>query len=136
MIFFMYLLIAWSLFWSFAFFVQISSGGLDWPADIALLVFFGLVPLAFALWQLHRRKKQREKEKKQLIEEQILTIARQKQWVVAVSDIASSAHIPLEEAEQHLEGLVKRGYADYEVSPNGVITYRLLGTDTPDKWAR
>lgn len=133
MSFFLHLLITWSLFFIFAFFVKISENNINWLGDIAMLVILGILPLGYALWQLHKRKKQREKEKKQHIEGQILQIARQKQWLVAVSDVASSAQIPLEEAEWHLESLVKRGYADYEISPGGGITYRLLSTDTSGK---
>ncbi|MBN2382707.1 hypothetical protein JXQ70_07480 [bacterium] len=94
------------------------------------LAVTGLIPLAlggglFAWgWKKQKEWKQkREREEEKKFEKIVITIAQNKGGQVTVADLVAQTDLGLQEAEQILNKLVTKGYADIRVNDDGLITY-------------
>jgi hypothetical protein len=60
---------------------------------------------------------------KERLEHVILKIAKENNGVLAVSEVALGADIPIEEAKKHLDVLVSKGFAELRVRKSGSLVY-------------
>jgi predicted transcriptional regulator len=72
---------------------------------------------------MYFEKKKRRKMRRDSIEQIILSIAKRNHGIVAPSEVALEAEIPIKKARKHLEDLAENGYADLQVSKSGAIVF-------------
>jgi hypothetical protein len=103
----------------------------------ALLVLSGLLPLsasAYLLWRLARRGRQPWLWRYRAREAAILKLARRLGGRLTVADVALGTGLTLQTSEAALNELARKGYAELEVSPSGVIVYHCFPlADAHDK---
>ena len=58
-----------------------------------------------------------------IIEQEILKLAHQKHGLITENELSVMAHIPIKEAREHLENLVKNGSAEMQIIASGNIVY-------------
>jgi hypothetical protein len=90
------------------------------------LVFVGLMPIINGLSRLSGRKKYKEisrKSSKLSVEKQILLVAKQEKGKVTPALIALNSDLPLEEVEQALSEMVKKGFVEMNVTSQGRVEY-------------
>jgi TM2 domain-containing membrane protein YozV len=61
---------------------------------------------------------------KESLEKVILRTAKQNHGLVSPGQIALEANVPIEEAQQALDQLAAKGYAEMKIRTSGVIAYR------------
>jgi hypothetical protein len=110
----------------------------SWKLGVtALLVLSGLLPLsasAYLLWRLRRRGHQPRPWRSRSREAAILKLARRLGGRLTVADVALGTSLTLQESEAVLNDLVRKGYAELQVSPSGVLVYHGISlADVPDK---
>jgi hypothetical protein len=100
----------------------------SWKLGIAaLFVLGGLLPLggsAYLLWRLMRRGRPPWLWRQGSRQAAILKLAQRLGGRLTVADVTLGTGLRLQEAETALNDLVRRGYADLQVSPVGVLVYR------------
>jgi hypothetical protein len=116
------ILVACGLYW---FFNQ-HSWWIIFPA-----VFAGVLPILRGASRMidgrisaPREKRQLEAEKAAESERSVLRIAQTRGGLVTPSQVALDTKLSLEEAEQLLESMAKRGHASMEVRDDGRLVYR------------
>ncbi|MBI3327372.1 MAG: hypothetical protein HYZ81_11805 [Nitrospinae bacterium] len=100
----------------------------SWKLGIsALFVLSGLLPLgasAYLLKRMLRRGRQPRLWRYKTREAAILQLAHRLEGRLTVADVALGTGLTLQEAEATLNELVRKGYAELQVSPAGVLVYR------------
>jgi hypothetical protein len=92
----------------------------------ALFVLSGLLPLsasAYLLWRLMHRQRQPWLWGSRAREAAILRLARHLEGRLSVADVALATGLTLQASEAALNQLVRKGYAELQVSPSGVLIY-------------
>ena len=92
----------------------------------ALFVLSGLLPLSasvYLLWRLMRRGRQPRLWGHRSREAAILRLAQRVGGRLTVADVALGTGLSLQASEAALDALVRRGYAELQVSPAGVLIY-------------
>ena len=92
----------------------------------ALFVLSGLLPLCasgYLLWRLMRRERHPWLWRQRLREAAILRLARRLGGRLTVADVALGTGLTLQTSEAALNELVRKGYAELQVSPSGVLVY-------------
>jgi hypothetical protein len=95
----------------------------------ALLVLSGLLPLgvsAYLLWCLLRGRRPPRLWRYKTREAAILRLAQRIGGRLTVAEVAMGTGLGLREAEATLNELVRKGYADLQVSPSGMLVYHCL----------
>jgi hypothetical protein len=96
----------------------------SWKLGIAaLFVLSGLLPLGastYMLWRLVRRGRPWRRGAR---EAAILALANRLGGRLTVADVALGTGLTLHAAAAALNDLVRKGYADLQVSPSGVLVY-------------
>ena len=90
------------------------------------LVFAGLLPAVSGLQRLMRSRldaREHSGDREAWAEKQVLRAARDGKGVVTPALVALKTELTIEAAEQVLERLARRGYAEMRVSPGGRIEY-------------
>ena len=90
------------------------------------LVFAGLLPAVSGLQRLMRSRldaREHSGDREAWAEKQVLRAARDGKGVVTPALVALKTELSIEAAEQVLERLARRGYAEMRVSPGGRIEY-------------
>jgi hypothetical protein len=99
----------------------------SWKLGIAaLFVLGGLLPLtgsAYLLWRLVGRGRPPRLWRQGSRQAAILKLARRLGGRLTVADVTLGTGLRLQEAESTLNDLVRKGYADLQVSPAGVLVY-------------
>lgn len=102
----------------------------SWKLGIsALFVLSGLFPLgasAYLLWRLLRRGRTPRPWRYKTREAAILQLAQRSAGRLTVAEVAMDTALTLQEAEAMLNELVRKGYADLQLSPSGVLVYHIL----------
>jgi hypothetical protein len=68
------------------------------------------------------------------VEHVILKLAKANKGILTASELALSAHIPIEEAKKDLDAMVSKGYAELRVRQSGSLVYTipdLMDSDEP-----
>jgi hypothetical protein len=103
----------------------------------ALLVLSGLLPLsasAYLLWRLMRRGRQPWLWRSRAREAAILKLAQRLGGRLTVADVALGTGMTLQASEVALNQLARKGYAELQVSPSGVLVYHCFPlADARDK---
>lgn len=103
----------------------------------ALFVLSGLLPLgasAYLLWRLLQRGRRPRLWRYRSREAAIVQVAHRLGGRLTVTDAAIGTGLSLREAEATLNELVRKGYADLQVSSSGVLVYHcFLLTGTAEK---
>jgi hypothetical protein len=103
----------------------------------ALLVLSGLLPLsasAYLLWRLMRRGRQPWLWRSRAREAAILKLARRLGGRLTVADVALGTGLTLQASEAALNQMARKGYAELQVSPSGVLVYHCFPlADAHDK---
>jgi predicted transcriptional regulator len=71
---------------------------------------------------------------KESVERMILKLAKQNKGILTSAEVALGANISIEEAKNHLETLVSKGFAEIRVRRSGTIVYtlpELMDSDSP-----
>jgi hypothetical protein len=92
----------------------------------ALFVLSGLLPLSasvYLLWRLTHRERRPWLWRSRAREAAILKLARRLGGRLTVADVALGTGLSLQAAEVALNELVRRGYAELQVSRSGVLVY-------------
>jgi hypothetical protein len=110
----------------------------SWKLGIAsLFVLSGLLPLgasAYVLWRLMQRGRPSRPWRRGAREAAILKLAQRLGGRLTVADVALGTGLTLHEATDTLNDLVRKGYADLQVSPSGVLVYHCFPlADAHDK---
>jgi hypothetical protein len=110
----------------------------SWKLGIAaLFVLGGLLPLtasSYLLWRLMRRGHPPRLWRQRSRQAAILKLARRLGGRLTVADVTLGTGLRLQEAEATLNELVRKGYADLQVSPSGVLVYHCFPlADAHDK---
>lgn len=90
------------------------------------LVFAGILPAASGLRRLIRARgqsRERVGDREAWAEKQILRTARDERGVVTPALVALKTELSIETAEQVLERMARKGYAEMRVNPGGRIEY-------------
>jgi hypothetical protein len=99
----------------------------SWKLGIAaLFVLSGLLPLGasvYLLWRLIRRGRPSRPWHRSAREAAILKLAQHLGGRLTVADVALGTGLTLHAAAAALNDLVRKGYADLQVSPSGVLVY-------------
>ena len=110
----------------------------SWKLGIAaLFVLGGLLPLAastYLLWRLMRWGHPPRLWRQRSRQAAILKLAARLGGRLTVADVTLGTGLRLQEAEATLNELVRKGYADLQVSPSGVLVYHCFPlADARDK---
>jgi hypothetical protein len=92
--------------------------------DLVLAFLLGILPLAagaFLFWRVRRAVAQRKWEE---TEGAVLKVARERQGVVSAVDVAADCGMSLEQAEEILARLQRRGFSEMDVLDSGTVVYR------------
>jgi hypothetical protein len=95
----------------------------------ALFVLSGLLPLSaslYLLWKMQRRDRPPRLWRYRSREAAILRLAQRLGGRLTPAEVAVHTGLALRDAEATLNELVRRGYADVQVSPSGVLVYHCL----------
>lgn len=100
----------------------------SWKLGLStFVVLSGLLPLgtsAYLLWRLLRHRRPPRLWRYKTREAAILQLAHRSGGRLTVAEAAIGTGLTLREAEKLLNELVRKGYADLQVSPTGVLVYR------------
>ena len=105
---------------------------------VPLGILFGVLPVLSGIRRAVREVEERrqgklnalesrrtqEVERRDSREKTILKIAKDRHGVVTPAIVVLESDLPFEEAEQVLQSLASRGYAEMRVKDNGTIDYR------------
>jgi len=105
---------------------------------IPLGILFGVLPVVSGIRRSVREIEERrqgklealesrraqEAERRDSREKTVLQIAKSRRGVVTPALVVLESDLQLEEAEQVLQGLAARGYAEMRIKDNGMIDYR------------
>jgi ABC-type nickel/cobalt efflux system permease component RcnA len=92
--------------------------------DLVLAFLLGILPLAvgaFLFWRVRRAVARRRCEE---TEGAVLKVARERQGVISAVDVAADCGMSLEQAEEILDRLQRRGFSEMDVLDSGVVVYR------------
>lgn len=95
----------------------------------ALFVLSGLLPLAgsmYLLWRVLRPQRPPRRWGYKAREAAVLQLAQRLGGRLTVGDVALGTALTLQEAEAILNELVRKGYADLQLSPSGMLVYHCL----------
>jgi hypothetical protein len=102
----------------------------SWKLGLStLLVLSGLLPLgasAYLLWCLLRGRRPPRLWRYKTREAAILRLAQRVGGRLTVAEVAMGTGLGLREAEATLNELVRKGYADLQVSPSGMLVYHCI----------
>jgi hypothetical protein len=102
----------------------------SWKLGLAaLLVLSGLLPLgasAYLLWRLLRGQRPPRLWRYKAREAAILQLAQHVGGRLTVAEVAMGTGLSLQAARATLNELVRKGYADLQVSPSGMLVYHCL----------
>ncbi len=101
------------------------AGGWFWTL---VLILFGTLPTVKRLSELvtnARSRAQQAKERPRSLERKVLSVASGAGGDATVIDVAFRGGMSLEEAQTTLDSLTARGYAEMEISDEGVVHYRI-----------
>jgi TM2 domain-containing membrane protein YozV/predicted transcriptional regulator len=85
-------------------------------------------------WRYADDAQVRRVHEKESIERVILKLAKQNKGILIPTEVALEADISIEEAKNHLETLVSKGFAEIRVRKSGTIVYTLpemMDSDSP-----
>jgi len=92
--------------------------------DVTLTILLGIVPLVGGV-HLYRRVRgtvaRRQNDER---ESAVLQVVRQHEGVVSPVDVAADCGMSLEQAEETLNQLHLRGFAEMDVTDTGIVIYR------------
>ncbi|MCS6861398.1 MAG: hypothetical protein NZT92_13870 [Abditibacteriales bacterium] len=101
------------------------------PATVP--AWLGAFPAAFgvfmfwnALRQEKRYKEEKERERRQRIEWQILRLAQQHEGKLTAAEVATALELPLDEAKQFLDDMASGGHASVKLTPSAVWVYQFF----------
>ncbi len=92
--------------------------------DLVLAFLLGILPLAagvYLFWRVRRAVVRRQWEE---TEGAVLKVARARQGAVSAVDVAADCGMSLEQAEEILDRLQRRGFSEMDVLDSGVVVYR------------
>ncbi|GAB4342028.1 MAG: hypothetical protein OHK0038_21810 [Flammeovirgaceae bacterium] len=125
------ILIGWGIFWTliaiFGLFSVKNNKQDDLITGLAVLLLFGLFPAGIGYFFLSRQTKRRKEKLDADIEINLVRLAKQKNGRLLVPDVVSSLGVTTNVARKMLEDLNLKGVFEVEVTPDGVIEYRLSG---------
>ncbi len=102
----------------------------SWKLGLStFVVLSGLLPLGtsgYLLWRMLRRGRPPRLWRYKAREAAILQLAHRSGGRLTVAEAAIGTGLTLQEAEKLLNELVRKGYADLQVSPAGILVYRCL----------
>jgi len=110
----------------------------SWKLGLAaLLVLSGLLPLAgsiYLLWRVLQPQHAPRLWRYKAREAAVLQLAQRLGGRLTVGDVALGTALTLQQAEAILNELVRKGYADLQLSPSGMLVYHCLSNPmTPTK---
>jgi ABC-type multidrug transport system fused ATPase/permease subunit len=93
------------------------------PADLALLVFLGLLPLAFAVWLFMRTRANALRRAEETREQLVLHLASRHQGVLTVPQLAEESGMSLEQAKEILDRLYRKSFTQLSLAESGEAIY-------------
>jgi hypothetical protein len=125
------ILISWGVFWTliaiFGLFFSENDKKDDIGSGLMVLFVFGLFPAGVGYFFLFRQNKRLKELKDTNIEVSLVRLANQKKGKLLVPDVVASLGVTTNVARQMLDELNLKGVFEIEVTPDGVIEYRLHG---------
>jgi hypothetical protein len=92
--------------------------------DALLSVLFGVLPLAAGIFLVRRTLGAVARRRREEREAAVLGVAKDHQGVVTAVDVAAECGMSLEQAEQTLGALHRRGFSEMDVTDAGTVVYR------------
>ena len=74
----------------------------------------------------YNQQSRNKAQSKESIERQILNLAKTTDGKLTVTQVAMNTSLSLEDAEKHLQNMVKSGYVHMDVSESGIIIYEFI----------
>jgi hypothetical protein len=93
------------------------------PADVALLVFLGIAPLALAVWLFVRTRAQAALRAETARERIVLHLASLHQGVLTVPQLAEESGMSLEQAKEILDRLYRKSFNQLSLGESGEAIY-------------
>jgi hypothetical protein len=87
---------------------------------------FGVFMFWNALRQEKRYKEEKERERRQHIERQILRLAQQHEGKLTAAEVATALELPLDEAKQFMDNMASGGHASVKLTPSAVWVYQFF----------
>lgn len=122
------------------FFVNLEEKKGLTKADVAGVIFFGVLPLIAGIALLRsnyqnqkRAREARERALKEEKEGEIIRLAQRKKGKLTVTEVAAGTSLTLEEAEKILQEMVSRGYVGLKVTNSGILVYEFYEITHGDK---
>jgi hypothetical protein len=117
-----------------AMFIRTQSWVVFFPA-----LFFAIFPLMDAFKRIFNSKKIRQElsqTEEQRNQKTVLRIAKENKGIVTPTLVAMNSDLSIEQADQFLQSLTKKGFADMRVRDSGKIEYEFLEfLQEPDPYA-
>jgi hypothetical protein len=92
--------------------------------DVTLSILLGVVPLVGGVLLYRRVRGAVARRQIDEREAAVLQVARQHEGVINPLDVAADCGMSLEQAEETLNGLHLRGFAEMDVTDTGTVIYR------------
>lgn len=99
------------------------------PAAFGIFLFWN------ALRQEKRYKEEKERERQQRIQRQILRLAQQHEGRLTAAEVATALELPLDEAKQFLDDMASDGYASVKLTPSAVWVYQFFDVASEEEKA-
>ena len=112
--------IFWIFFPTMVLFHEVEAGFLG---TLIILFVLGIIPMAQGLLLIRRVLVLDKEEKNIKIENRIFELAHQNFGKITPIKLAKNTNISVIEAKQYLSKLQEDGFADIEVTDNGVVYY-------------
>jgi hypothetical protein len=119
--------IAGTILFSLGTIINLFNKSSQIPTSTLLIAvfFYGIVPAGLGYYFRKKFYAAEENYKKVLIQKMLITLAKDNNGIVKISDVAYNLEITFEEAKELLEKNAVGGFAQAEYDENGVIYYVL-----------
>jgi hypothetical protein len=94
------------------------------PGDVALLIFVGVLPLLVGVWLFLHTRNGVSRRALEAREQAVLHLAGQHHGAVTVPQVAEESGMTLEQANEVLERLYHKHFAEMTLADSGEMVYR------------
>lgn len=108
-----------------------NESGTSPMAEMALVFFFSILPVALGVWIFWRARKRSQLRRAKSMEKKILTLAGQNSGVLSVHDVALKTQLSLKESKKMLEDLFAEGWCGIDMDDAGQVVYIFKNSAPP-----
>jgi hypothetical protein len=92
--------------------------------DVLLTILLGILPLGYGVWLYRRVRQAVTRRTVDDSEKIVLRLAKRRQGVLTVVEVAANSTLSVEQAKATLDQLNLKGFNEMDVSDAGIIVYK------------